>query len=74
MNHSFTFDMAKALANRIQSESNDIAGQIERAFLLAFCRTPDDQEVAAASALIGEHGLETFCRALFNANEFIHVD
>jgi hypothetical protein len=74
MNHSFTFDMAKALANRIHSESSDTAGQIERAFLLAFCRTPDDQELAAAIALVGEHSLETFCRALLNANEFIHVD
>ena len=74
MNHSFTFDMAKALAERIEGESSDTAGQIKRAFLLAFSRTPDDQESIAAIALVNEYGLQTFCRALLNANEFIHVD
>jgi hypothetical protein len=74
MNHSFTFDMAQALAERIESESNDTAGQIKRAFLLAFSRSPTEEEVWAAELLIGSHGMLSFCRALLNANEFIHVD
>jgi hypothetical protein len=74
MNHSFTFDMADALAKRIKRESKDTEAQIKLGFLLAFSRVPDDQESAASVALINEHGMQAFCRALLNANEFIHVD
>ena len=36
-------------------------------------RAPADEERRAAEALVREHGLSVFCRALFNANEFVHV-
>ena len=35
---------------------------------------PDAQELKAAKAFIAASGLTTFCRALFNSNEFIFVE
>ncbi len=34
---------------------------------------PKPEERAAAIHLIEQHGLAIFCRALFNANEFVYV-
>lgn len=76
MNHSFTLDMATALAERLERETStsDYSGQVDRAFRLAFTRRPDEGETAAAVELIELHGLPAFCRALLNANEFIYLD
>ena len=61
-------------AERLEKEAGaQPEAQVRRAFALAFARAPADEEVAAAVALIREHGLAVFCRALFNANEFINV-
>jgi Protein of unknown function (DUF1553)/Protein of unknown function (DUF1549) len=75
MNHRFTIDMAEALAERLanQTDNKDPAAQVRRAFDVAFLREPDDAELAAAAALVKEHGLPAFCRALLNANELIYV-
>jgi hypothetical protein len=75
MNHRFTLDLAEALAARLASETNhaDPATQIQRAFELALNRRPEDAELAAARALVAEHGMRCFCRALLNANELIYV-
>jgi len=67
LNHSFTSDMAAALAKRLGSN------QIEEAFLLAFGRPPDAAELAESTRLIRNHGFTAFARALFNANEFLYV-
>ena len=47
--------------------------QIERAFLLAFQRTPNPRERAAARTLVAGQGLVPLCRALLNSNEFLYV-
>ena len=75
LNHSFTLDMAAALARRIETEapSSDDAAQIDRAYRLLFGRAPDEQETASAREFIVAHGREPWCRALFNAAEFLYV-
>jgi hypothetical protein len=47
--------------------------QAERAFALALGRAPTSAEREAGVNLIAAHGLSAFCRALFNANEFVYV-
>jgi hypothetical protein len=69
LNNSFLVDQAQALAARIQNEPN----RVEAAFALAFGRKPTAQELAASDKLIREQGLFVFCRAIFNANEFVYV-
>ena len=76
LNHRFTLDMAAALADRLRREAgpDDPSAQVDRAFALAYRPRPRPAERAASVALIGEHGLDAFCRALLNTNELITVD
>ncbi len=75
MNHSFTLDMADALVERLQKESPEsAAAQVRHAYRLAYGREPAEEEVSAATALIDEHGLRAFSRALLNSSELIYVD
>jgi len=76
MNHSFTGDISAFLAERLDRESSgkDAGGQVPRAFLLAFARPPGEEEQAAAASFVRRHGLQAFCRALLNSNEFIYLD
>jgi hypothetical protein len=73
LNNSFVLDQAGFFAERLTREAPDTVARIERAFRLAFGRPPEAGEAAAGRALIEKHGLAAFCRALFNANEFIYV-
>ena len=76
MNHRFTLDMAAALAERLEREAgrDDPEAQVRRAFLLAYARPPDAEEVRTASRLVRRHGLRAFCRAVLNSNELIALD
>jgi hypothetical protein len=74
LNSPFLLSQASYLAARLRTDAGDaIEGQVERAFRLAFGRPPETEETAAAVALIERHGLIAFCRALFNANEFVTI-
>ncbi|HWB13861.1 MAG TPA: DUF1553 domain-containing protein [Pirellulales bacterium] len=74
LNSPFLLQQAGYLAARLQADAGgDVGRQIQRAFLLAFGRDPRADETAAAVALIRQHGLTVFCRALFSANEFVTV-
>ena len=68
-NHSFTLDMAEALAARLTSKD-----PIAEAYRLAFRRAPSPKERGGAEQLIAKHGKTAFCRALLNANELIFVE
>jgi hypothetical protein len=76
MNHRFTIAMAESWAERLLKESveNDPAAQVDRAFKLAFGRAPLPPENDASVAMVKQHGLRAFCRALLNASELIYVD
>jgi len=74
MNSSFIIDQARFFAERLSREAGqDHGAQVDRAYRLAFGRLPKPEERAAAIRLIEQHGLTIFCRALFNANEFVYV-
>jgi len=68
-NNSFTLDMAKALAGRL-----DGADPIAQAYSFALQRPPTSTERAAAEKLIAQHGKPAFCRALLNSNALIFVE
>ena len=83
-NSLFTLDEAHAFAARIAADvakepaqpnnANELERrQIERAFQLAFTRSPDAVEASAAEVVVREHGLPTLCRVIFNSNEFLFV-
>jgi len=75
LNSRFMVSQSGSFAQRLQREVGDDASQqVERAFLLAFGRRPNEKEKTAAAALIRGQGLAVFCRAIYNANEFLYVD
>jgi len=76
LNHSFTLDMAAALAARVEKDAgkDDAAKAVQRAYALAFQRQPTKSELKAATKLISQYGLNAFCRALLNANELIYLE
>ena len=74
LNSSFMMQQAGFLAERLEREAGqDAKTQARRAFELAFQREPEGKELAAAAKLIREQGLPVFCRAIFNANEFVYL-
>jgi mono/diheme cytochrome c family protein len=75
LNHRFSIDMASGLAERLKQEAgaDRTEAQVRRAFALAYSRQPAAEEIHAAVALIGQHGLRAFCRALLNSNEMIYL-
>lgn len=75
LNHRFSLDMADAFAERLQreTESQDAADQVQRAFALAYGRSADAIEQDAAVAVVERYGLRAFCRALLNSNELIYL-
>ena len=71
LNDSFMHAKAAALAGRIVREAGEQhEAQIVRAFEIVFQRRPSDAEHRAARAL----PLQSFCRALLNANESVYVE
>jgi mono/diheme cytochrome c family protein len=74
LNSRFVIQQATYFAGRLEAEAGlDAACQAERGFQLAFGREPSPSERTAAVALIESHGSAAFCRALYNANEFVYV-
>jgi hypothetical protein len=74
LNSEFVIAQSAALADRLVREAGTrSADQAARGFQVAFGRTPTAREQADSSALIDAHGLMAFCRALYNANEFVYV-
>jgi len=74
LNSPFVLQQAGRLAKRLRHEAGaDTRAQVARACQLALGREPTREELADASGLVAEHTLEAFCRALFNANEFLFL-
>ena len=80
LNSGFMVEQAERFAARVFQDVAKSGGDermssaIRRAFRLAVGRRPESRELAAATLLAREHGLDAVCRALFNSNEFLHVD
>ena len=74
LNHTFTLDMACAMAMRIESETDDDSkAQLNRAFELCFGRQPTAEEATQCIELIQAHGLAAVCRVLLNTSELIYL-
>ena len=74
MNSPFLLQQSDQFAVRLRKEAGEVAAkQVTRAFQLSFGREPTADEQSAAMKLIATHGLPAFCRAMFNANEFVFV-
>ena len=75
LNSSFMMQQSEFFAERLQKEAgSEVKAQVIRAFEAAFQRKPDRAELSASAELIREHGLTAFCRAIFNANEFVYQE
>ena len=75
LNHSFTLDMAAALAERLRREAGDDVDGAGRACLpaLLFAGPQPAMKIAACRELVGDHGLAALCRVLLNTSEMIYV-
>jgi hypothetical protein len=74
LNSGFVVQQAGLFAARLAAEAGDDPGrQVDRGFALALGRAPSPAERAAAEALIRSKGAASFCRALYNANEFVYA-
>ncbi|WP_397568654.1 PSD1 and planctomycete cytochrome C domain-containing protein [Schlesneria sp. T3-172] len=74
LNSRFAIQQARQFSNRLANEmSKDPTAQVRQAFLLAYQREPSSEELADSIELIQQHGLESFCRAILNSNEFLFV-
>jgi hypothetical protein len=66
---------AEHFASRLRFEFPDaVEQQVRRAVQLAFAREPHPDEVALLTEFVESNSLESFCRSLFNSNEFAFVD
>jgi len=83
-NSPFTMQESQAFAARIEADvpqespvgsadTEAVRRQIDRAFQLAFSRSPDAMEASIAESVVRKHGLPTLCRVIFNSNEFLFI-
>ena len=74
LNSQFILDQSKWFAERLRREGGSTSrDQVRAAFLTAFSRPPETIEWEVSDAFIQSQGLDEFCRAIFNTNEFIMV-
>ena len=73
-NSTFVGGQGEILVQRLQAEAGtQSAAQVQLAFQLFFSRLPDAYELECSQALIRDHGLLSFVRALYNSSEFLFV-
>ena len=75
LNNAFIEHYAERFAKRVEREAGgDLVPEVRRAYALAFCREPTEEEASFGRDFIGKHGLTQFCLVLFNTNEFLYID
>ena len=73
-NSNFVLQQSEILAKRLQAEAGgNPDSQVDLAFRLFYARPPDAFERENSAAMIREHGLQSFTRALYNTSEFLFV-
>ncbi len=73
-NSTFVLQQADLLAKRLAAEAGTAPeAQAALGFRLFYARPPDATEQRASAAMIREHGLPSFARAMFNTSEFLFV-
>ncbi|MEM9586448.1 MAG: DUF1553 domain-containing protein, partial [Planctomycetota bacterium] len=73
LNHDFTLQMAKSMAEQLSQRSDFAREQVEFAFSRCYARRPSDEELKVCTKFVSENGLDAFCRAILNTTELIHV-
>jgi len=78
-NNDFVLRQSEVMARRVEAEVEkdevDAWGrQVSRAVRLAWLREPKPEEAREFGEFVRQHGLATFCRLLFNSNEFLFVE
>lgn len=74
LNSSFMMEQSAFLAERLRSEGAvEPEQQVRAAFRQLLLREPAAEELADYAGFIRQSGLEDFCRALLNANEFLFL-
>jgi hypothetical protein len=74
LNSKFMLQQADYLAERLRNEGGATPQvQVKLAFELAYSREPTNAELQDSVELIKLHGLDAFCRALLNSNEFLFL-
>ncbi len=74
LNSGFVIRQSESFADRLRAEAgSDPSAQADLGFRLAFGRPPEAKERQTAARLIASYGTPAFCRALYNANEFVYV-
>lgn len=73
-NNDFVLHASEWLAARLESEEETVDDQVRRAINLVWLREPTQGELKDFNRYAGAHGLASFCRVLFNSNEFLFVE
>lgn len=73
MNNEFVLAMAKATANRLETNQIKTEEQIRELFRIAYGREVEEQEIERSLPFIQAHGLAAYCRVVFNSNELLYV-
>ena len=74
LNNGFMLSQAKHFAARVQSESDDLAEQVELAHRLALGMSPTNSARTELIEFAKQNGMPYLCRVLFNLNAFTFVD
>jgi hypothetical protein len=76
LNSEFSQESAAALGETLHRVPGDVRARVRVAYQRTLGRSPSQTESEEALKLIrtGDFGLEDFCLALFNLNEFVYVD
>ena len=74
LNNTFSLEMARRFAARVEQESDDLESQVQHAVQLVLQRSASETEQAELGAYAGTHGLPNLCRLLFNLSEFVFLD
>ena len=73
-NSTFVVGQADILAKRLTTEAGPTPeAQAALAFRLFYGRMPDGKELVSSTAMIRDHGVQSFARAMFNTSEFLFV-
>ncbi len=73
-NSTFVVQQADILAKRLATEAGPAPeAQAALAFRLFYGRMPDGKELVSSTAMIRDHGVQSFARAMFNTSEFLFV-
>jgi mono/diheme cytochrome c family protein len=73
-NDAFVLKQAEHLAERLRTERPATEERVAWGLQLTLGRMPTATELARFTEYAQQHGLENFCRLLFNTNEFMFID